>query len=293
MNKTTMIIKQALQISTHLLRTKKIKTAALDAEVLLAHILNKSREFLYTNPEKPLYTSQRKKFMALIKKRAACIPVAYLIGTKEFYGREFFVDRHVLIPRPDTEILIDTILEYCQKYRLASPTIADIGTGSGCIAITLALELPKAKIYATDISKKTFLVAKKNARRYRTKTTFFYGALLKPLKGKHIDIIAANLPYGWKAWKNNTSAEAIGLHFEPERGLFTKEHGLYLYRLFFGQLSGRAQKPPLVLCEFDPRQLQAIKRLITRLLPTYQLKTKKDLAGLHRVAILHAKNSSV
>lgn len=284
-----MIIREALALGTKTLRKYSIPSATLDSEMLLSAVTRKPREFFYTYPLRALTFAQLIKFKALIIKRKRGEPVAYLVSKKEFYGRDFFVNKRVLVPRPETETIIEAVLEYCDTNALPSPNIADVGTGSGCIAITLALEIPRAKVLATDISKKALFVAQKNARLLKASVTFTRGNLLLPLKGKHIDIITANLPYGWKAWKNNTAAETAGLRFEPQQALFTKENGLYLYRLFFKQVLKRQQKPRLILCEFDPRQVTAIKRLTKELLPMYQLKTKKDLAGLHRIAMLEIK----
>jgi release factor glutamine methyltransferase len=166
----------------------------------------------------------------------------------------------------------------------------DIGTGSGCIAITLAKLLPKAKIYATDICEKALKVALKNAKNNRVKIGFLEGSLLQPLKNKSIDIVATNLPYGWEQWENNTSIETLGLKFEPQKALFTKKDGLHLYRQLFRQIAKRKQKPKSIYGEFDPRQKKDLQKLIKEYLPEYQSKIKKDLAGRDRIFIASLKN---
>ena len=279
-----MTVRQALIWASKKLKTGKIKTASLDAEVLLSFIINKPKEFIYTRPEKNLTKKQLINFKNLINQRLAGKPVAYLRNTKEFYGLDFYVDNNVLIPRPETEILVDETLIKAEKYK--PQAIADIGTGSGCIAITLAKKLPKAKIYAVDISQKALDVAKKNARKHKVKINFLKGNLINPLNNKKIDIMVANLPYGWKQWNNTNSAANSSLKFEPAISLFTKEKGLYLYRQFFKQINQRRQKPRLIFCEFDPRQKNGLQKIIKKYLPKSKLEIKKDLARLNRIFII-------
>ena len=177
---------------------------------------------------------------------------------------------------------------FCEP-RTANRVLADIGTGSGCIAITLAKHLPRAKIYATDVTKKALTLAHQNAAVHRVskQINFKHGDLLKPLTKIKIDVLVANLPYGWLAWKNNTSAESQGLKFEPKQALFTQEQGLKLYRQLFEQLTARRQRPKLIFIEFDPRQTVKLKALSKKFLPRYKQKIKKDLAGLNRILTLH------
>jgi len=200
-----MLIKSALLRAKQ--QFKKSDSAQLDAEVLLSFVINKPKEFLYAHPEVKLNWIQKIRFFYLVRKRAKDWPVAGLTGRKEFYGRPFYVDKHVLIPRPLTEELIDETLKIIKKIIInhqSSIIIADIGTGSGNIIITLIKELQKQKFnldnfkfYATDISAKALLVAKKNARLHKVNQyiKFFQGNLLKPLQNLKIDLILANLPY--------------------------------------------------------------------------------------------------
>jgi len=281
-------------------------SAPLDAEILLSHAIRKPKEFLYSHPESELTKKQISDFQSLISQRKKGIPVAYLTNHKEFFGLDFYVDNRVLIPRPETEILVEEVIKKISPpARLAfAPAkrarggdrpsgaraegvgVVDIGTGSGCIAITLAKYFPRLKIYATDISEPALAVARKNAARHRAKIIFTKGNLLAPLKNKKIDVLVSNLPYGWRAWKNNTSVETKGLSFEPAVSLFTEEKGLKLYRQLFEQIKGLKNKPKLVALEFDPRQTTELKKLAKKYLPAYKLEIKKDLAGLNRVLIL-------
>ncbi|MFH1226121.1 MAG: HemK/PrmC family methyltransferase, partial [bacterium] len=144
-----MNIKKILKQAAEKLKAAKIDSAFLDADILLAFTLKKPKEFLYSYPEKKLTKNQLAKFNQLINRRAKREPVAYLINRKEFYGLDFYVDKNVLIPRPLTETLVEEIIK---KVKNKKVVIADIGTGSGCIAITLKKHLPQATIYAIDIS---------------------------------------------------------------------------------------------------------------------------------------------
>ena len=220
-------------------------------------------------------------------KRLRGWPIAYLTNQKEFYGLNFYVDQRVLIPRPETELLVEEVIKLLKatSYFLKA-AITDIGTGSGCIAVTLKKQLPKAKVLAIDVSKTALAVAKYNAKKHKTKIKFYQGSLLSPIKNKKIDVIVANLPYGWPEWKNNTSAETKGLKFEPAKSLFTKEKGLYLYRQLFSQTAKLKNKPKLIFVEFDPRQKTALQNIIKKNLPEAKLEIKKDLAGLNRLLIV-------
>lgn len=205
-----MTIKQALKQAAQKLAAAGIDSSALDADILLSFVLKKPKEFLYTYPEKILTKNQLTRFNQLINRRAKHEPVAYLTQHKEFFGLDFYVDKNVLIPRPLTESLVEQVIKEVGNKKVV---IADIGTGSGCIAIALKKHLPQATIYATDISAAALLVAKKNARKHRVKIKFLQGNLLEPLKNKKIDIIVANLPY---LNKNQIKNE---LTFEPKIAL--------------------------------------------------------------------------
>lgn len=217
----------------------------------------------------------------MIQQRLKNEPVAYLINNKEFYGLNFYVDKNVLIPRPETEVLVDEIFKHIRIANHESRiTICDIGTGSGCIAITLKKYLPKAKVYASDISKKALAVAKKNARKLKVKILNKQGDLLKPLKKIKINIIAANLPYLTPRQMKEESIQA-----EPKLALSGGKDGLDLYKELLNQVKEYAQKP-LIFLEIDPRQAMKIRRLIKKKLPQAVIEIKKDLSGRNRIAII-------
>jgi release factor glutamine methyltransferase len=280
-----MTIEKSLNWANQYLANKKIQTAFLDAQVLLCHTLKITKEYLVANPKTKIAPTKLLFYFYNIYRRGKGLPVAYIKKHKEFYGLDFYVNKNVLIPRPETELLVEETLSQLLTVKSQLLNVIDIGTGSGCVAIALAKNLPEAKIIATDISEKALAVAKNNARFHQVKIDFYQSNLLDSIK-EDIDIVVANLPYGWNEWKNNSSAETIGLKFEPKEALFTKENGLYLYRLLFEQTKAREYKPQLILCEFDPRQTDQLTLLAKNTLPEYQLEIKKDLAGLDRVLSL-------
>lgn len=199
----------------------------LDTERLLLHAIGKRESsWLYAHFDEILSPHIAQEFAALVIERATGKPLAYILGEAEFCGRPFYVNEHVLIPRPETEQLIDATLEYTRLHTPA--TIADIGTGSGCIAVTLALELPDIHIIATDISLAALEIARKNARRHGVagRIEFLEGDMLEPLAGKQVDFIVSNPPYvptgeipqlSSPMWKLNR--DTAGLAFEPRSTL--------------------------------------------------------------------------
>ena len=299
-----MTITQSLKFATDRLSAKSIKLPHFEAEILLSKILKKSREFILAHGESELTKLQIINYKLLIKPRLKGLPFAYITGEKEFYGLKFKVNKNVLIPRPETELMVDEALKLL-VHSSQPVTLIDIGAGSGCIIIALAkqIKIINYKLFATDVSAKALTMAKQNARHYAVakKIKFIKGYLLSPLIRNSlfiipnsIFIITANLPYGWKEWKNNSSADTIGLKFEPPIALYTGKNGLELYEKLFRQikklLAMRCELKDIhILCEFDPRQTAKIKQLIKRKLPQATCQIKKDLLGLNRLAIISLK----
>lgn len=242
-----MTINQALKIGTNKLIIKKIGSAGLDAEILLSHTLKVSKEFIFAHPELKLSRNQIVRYQKSVSKRCTHYPIAYLTGEKEFYGYKFLVNEAILIPRPQTEELVEKALKMINDLGLKN--IADIGTGSGNIIISLVNELKKKygslkgfKFYATDISQTALVMAKKNARFHQaTKFISFYpGDLLTPLKNKKINLIIANLPYlGQKDIRKEKS-----IQFEPKKALV----GNY-YKKLFSQAKKYFKPQPIIIYE--------------------------------------------
>lgn len=296
-----MTIKQALVKASQKLNKAKIKSAALDAEILLAFALKKTKEYLHTHPEKKLTSNQLKKYNSLINRRAKLEPVAYLINHKEFFGLGFYVDKNVLIPRPETETLVEEALKIAYlprrrrrveagKLKAKSYKLIDIGTGSGCIAVALAKNLPKAKIIAIDSSSKALKIAKKNARinKVSKRIKFIKSNLLtaSQLSIVNCQLLTANLPYLTPAqYKQNPE-----LKHEPKNALVAGPDGLKYYRQLFHQISKQyshefANNSHKLVIEIDPSQTFKIKKLIKKYHPESKIQIKKDLSGLDRVVI--------
>lgn len=242
-----------MNVSSWLKRAATSQISHLDAELILAHALNKERVFLHAHPDYELTESEQKKAEDYLKRRQNHEPVAYILGSKEFYGREFAVTPDTLIPRPETEAIIDLVKELS----LEKPKILDVGTGSGCIAITLKLELPESNVMAVDISEKALAVAEKNANNLHANLEFKKSDLLKNVDEK-FDIIVANLPYVDKNW-DWLSPE---LDFEPETALYSEDFGLKdIKNLILESNTKLAEQGKLIL-ESDISQHKAIESFV-------------------------------
>lgn len=286
-------ISAALSWARSHLKDCGIGDSFLEAEVLLASVIGLDRAGLYRESERKLKQGEACLFRRLVRRRAQKEPVAYLTGFKEFMGLEFEVNPEVLIPRPETELLVEKALEMaCKKdldYERLSGFrpdifIADVGTGSGAIAVSLARHLPEARILATDYSAGALAVAGRNARRHgvEKRITFFKGDLLSPLlelnlQGK-IFIIVANLPY-------IPSAELPGLMpdvrlYEPRLALDGGKKGLDLYQRLLPQAKELLAAPGCLLMEIGPGQGDAIGCLLEE--NGWGYKIFLDLAGRER-----------
>ena len=280
-------------------------TPLLDAEILLSFVIKKPKEFLYAHPEKKITAAQFLKFKKLITRRARHEPVAYITGHKFFYGLDFFVDKNVLIPRPETETLVLAAIN-----RKSNRHIIDVGTGSGAIAISLAKNLPNAKIFATEISPNAFSIARKNALHHKTKINFLRGDLLEPLMtilsrnssreaalkarpyGRYSKlIIVANLPYLTTRQWQKTQPEIK--KYEPRLALDGGPDGLKYYKRLLQQIKLLITRYSLLvtsIIEIDPSQKKSITKIIKRHFPAAKIEIKKDLARRDRVVIIKIKN---
>ncbi|MCX7680104.1 MAG: peptide chain release factor N(5)-glutamine methyltransferase [Spirochaetes bacterium] len=222
-----MTVKQALAILTSSFEKSGSPTAHLDAEVLLAHALEWDRYMLFARDEKKLTDEELARICEYKERRKNKEPIAYIIGKKEFYSLEFYVDHRVLIPRPETELIVDLAISYAPK----SSMVLDVGTGSGIISVTLKYYRPDCDVYASDISFAALQVAKANAARILGKDAiyFFQGDLLSPCRGKKFDVILSNPPYiGYR----NIGLLPKELSFEPGIALYCGDNGKeILYRI--------------------------------------------------------------
>ena len=299
-NKIMMTISNALEQGTHLLTkidthrdevanetSSASRTARLDTQVLLSHVLNIDRSALFAYPDRQLSPQQEQQFLALIERRKHGEPVAYLVGHQEFYGRDFVVDKRVLIPRPETELLVEVALHACRDMLDAgrTPVMADIGTGSGAIPITLALEEPRLPyLYGADISPDALEVASLNCRRHHVeeRVHLLQGDLLSPLP-EPVDVVTANLPY--------VGTEEMGMlepdvrDYEPHLALFSGPNGLDLLRRFLteAQQPNKLKNNAVIVLEIGYNQREPLTRVLQELWPQAQAAFIKDYAGWDRV----------
>lgn len=282
-----MRVNAALSAAATKLRRSKDFTPQLDAEVILAWVLGVTREHLATYPEQRLTPPQRKRFRQLIKRRARGVPVAYLTGHKEFFGLDFLVNRHVLIPRPESESLVEAIVALVAKKRAV--TIADIGTGSGNLAVAIFRHLPHATVYAVDQSKTALAVARRNAKRHCARVHLRRGDLLLPLTRVRLDIVVANLPYLPDAVYRQNHRQ---LRHEPALALRSGVDGLGHYRRLLAQIAARPQRPRHILLEADATQIPALRSLVRSTLPHIEFShTVTNGVGVVRLTARSKKNS--
>jgi len=254
----------------------------LGAELLLAFVLKKDRIYLLAHDDEILTNVDVEKFENLFERMLAGEPVAYLTGNKEFFGMDFLVDKRVLIPRPETEHLVERVLDYCKQWS-GSLRILDVGTGSGCIAVSLAKHLPSAQVTAVDISLDALEVAGLNAEKNGVKIQFFQSDLLQSVEGP-FDIIVANLPYiGEKRFAFVTRSVS---DYEPHLALFAGEDGLELYRKFFEQLLATSWKPKLLLGEFGFLQRDELTALFKKVFTGQEIRFEQDYAHIDRMFVV-------
>lgn len=248
-----------------------------EMDMLMSFVLRKPKEFVYAHPTHQLTQIQYRQFQTLVKRRQHGEPIAYLTGHKEFYGLDFIVNKAVLIPRPDTETLIDAVLKLNPNHK----TILDVGTGSGNIAITLKHELPNCHVIATDVSAAALMVAKTNARRLHTKIKFYTSNVLtqlpKSLQGK-IDIITFNAPYLTKQ-----EAHKANLKYEPPVALTPTGSPTSLIEQLLQQAPDFLKPTGQIYLEIGWRQAKQVTTLCKHYFPTAKVRVVKDLGGFDRV----------
>ncbi|MCL2140059.1 MAG: peptide chain release factor N(5)-glutamine methyltransferase [Dehalococcoidia bacterium] len=272
---------EALNFLHQRFNSADIEEAQLESELLIRHVLGYDAGQLFLHYERKLTSAEESLLQSFLFRRLNGEPLAYIVGHREFYGLEFYLNSHVLIPRPETEHLVEKVLELAQFQ--TETTIADIGTGSGIIAVTLAQYLPKAKIYATDISLKALEVARSNASRHAvdSKITFLKGDLLNPLP-ETIDIIIANLPYV----KSMDCRDS----FEPLIALDGGVDGLEVIKRLCVALPAKLKPDGQVLLEIGQGQAEQVINALQTVLPNMRTQTIKDLSGIER--IVHGENNT-
>ena len=284
------------------LEREGVPSAALAAELLLIHILQRDRAWIYAHPEYELDAATREKYLSLIAQRASGVPTQHLTGHQEFWGLDFEVTPDVLIPRPETEHVIEVALDrlvarafYPETVRRAATQefrIADVGTGSGCIAVALARELPAARVTATDISAAALEVARRNAERLGVaeRITFvecnllgavFHGSQATGHESRSFDLIASNPPYIGRR-EAATLPREVREH-EPETALFAGEFGTELYEPLISQAAALLKPGGFLVLELGYNSAEHVTRALST--PEWtNLSITNDLAGIPRVA---------
>lgn len=274
---------QDMTLNEWLIKAEKLTD---DAPWLAVKAFGKDRTWVAVNRSTQKLTPAKKAQLdALLKRRLNDEPLAYILGTEPFYGRDFIVDKRVLIPRPETEDLVDEAL------KIPAQLYVDIGTGSGAMAVTLAAESPRATVFASDVSAKALAVAKKNANKFAPKrVTFFRGALLHPslirsiIKASKVSLcIVANLPYLPPTDKKIMPKSVT--KYEPKNALFAKDEGMELNKKLLQQLrrSEIFDTGSTALLEFDPPQSKKLLAFAKSLFPGADLSIIRDRCGRERI----------
>lgn len=279
-------IREALTWGIGQLKASQGEGASLDAQILLAFVLGCERSQLFLDPQKPLTDPQDMQYRSVIARRRAAEPVAYIVGSKEFYGLQFRVDSRVLIPRPETEILVEAALKIIRK-RLAHGEqliVADIGTGSGIIPITLAVEEPRIDtIYASDLSGAALEVARENSILHGVQglVHLLEGDLLESLP-EAVDILTANLPYVGLVERSELASGVVD--YEPETALFSGPDGLDLLQRFCTEVQqfDRLRPGAVMLLEIGYRQKEVLTKWLLQLWPQAHIECLQDYAGWDR-----------
>lgn len=250
----------------------------VDSRALLRAALQVSDTYLVAHPGKALTDRQRARYLAWVERRRAGEPVAYLTGEREFYSLAFTVTPAVLIPRPETELLVDAALERVPAH--AAFSVLDLGTGSGCVAVVIALNRPRARVTATDASRDALAVARDNAARHRARIEFVESDWFNALAGRRFDLIVANPPYVAEGDPHLAQGD---LRFEPRTALVAGADGLACIRLIIAQARAHLERGGRLLFEHGYDQAGRCRALLVRA-GYCDVDSRRDLAGIERVS---------
>ncbi|MGZ4818295.1 MAG: peptide chain release factor N(5)-glutamine methyltransferase [Terriglobales bacterium] len=288
-----MQLKEALRSAITLLEENRVGSPRMNAEVLLMFVLGCDRAYLYAHPERELSSDEQSRYDEALEQRARGIPAQYITGHQEFWGLDFVVGPGVLIPRPETEHLVEAVLEISKHLvRLRSAPqphgsetratrIVDVGTGSGCVALALASELPDAEIHATEISEEALEIARANAARLglEQRVTFHSTDLLQGLSGP-FDIVASNPPYVGESEYDKVQLEVR--KFEPRCAVFAGAEGMDVIRRLAPQARAVLRPGGTLALEIGFSQEAAVREVLRE---WENVRTVPDLQGIPRVVI--------
>jgi release factor glutamine methyltransferase len=282
---------ETLQSTRRTLCRAGISEAAAEAELLIGHVLEISKTQLYTQSERDLTPAETDRLCDLIRRRLDREPAAYILEHWEFYGIDFRVDCRTLIPRPETELLVEKAVELgrCMCSPGRQITIADAGTGCGAIAVSLALALPQAEIYATDSSASALQVAEMNCLRYALdgRVRLLHGNLLEPVT-QLVDMVVANLPYIRDSELGDLAPEIK--EYEPVLALSGGDDGLNRIREMLEQMPGKVSDEAFCLLEIGQGQGGTVTSLIEDRFPKATIELIRDLSGIERVVEAALRN---
>ena len=275
-----MTIKQAITKGMIMLKSNSVESPKLKARLLLQYVLDKPRQYIIVYDNKEIDKQQQWQYFVNIEKLTKGIPLQHITHRQEFMKMDFFVDENVLIPRPDTEILVEEVIKIAQKYN--SPRILDLCTGSGAIAISLKKFVPNADITAVDISEKALEIAQKNAEKLEAKINFVKSDLFDKLDNKKFDIIVSNPPYIRKDEVKKLSEE---VQKEPKIALDGGEDGLDFYRIITEQAINYLKTGSFLCFEIGYNQKNDVIKIIEDKQNYKNTYCKKDLYGNDRIII--------
>ena len=259
----------------------------LEAEVLVRYLFGASRAEFFASLDRPLSQAELRELDRLVALRIEGEPLAYILGRREFYGLDLFVDRHVLVPRQETELLVDVVLQWHSRRKggARQVEVLDVGTGSGAIAVALACSLPAAKVYATDVSSAALRVADANRRRHglQKRVHLIRTDLMRGMRGA-VDVVVSNPPYIPADDVRSLSPE---VQREPALALDGGVDGLAMIRRLMSEARGRIRPGGMMIAEISPDQLPAVAAQAVRAFPSADVRTHDDLMGLPRAVAIN------
>jgi len=281
-------IRDAWREGLQRLEAAGVPSHALSTELLLMHVLQRDRAWLYAHAGDALAPAAWHEYFDLLDRRAAGVPTQYLTGHQEFWGLEFEVTPAVLIPRPETEHVVEVALDRLRDRKNGPLRIADVGTGSGCIAVALAQELPHSEISATDISSAALEVARRNATRHTVADPvhFMEGDLLQPIRShlsplEYLDLVVSNPPYIGRDEQAQLPREVRD--HEPHKALFAGPTGVELYGRLIGEAAEVLGENGIIVIELGHGALEHVHSILSAGALWTEIAVQNDLAGIARV----------